>query len=144
MSGRAGAEQQLATSYLWFAIFLRFAFFFGSFVATFFAAQDLHTFAPWDSNLKTKKSASGKRPPGEAHGPGTEAIRPQQRCLGKSRKEGAHGHAALAAEVGTTLIHRSAFKNSAKFRQSFSHFCNFKRSQNLVHFLQFWSKIHQC
>ena len=35
------------------------------------------------------KSASGKRPPDEAHGPGIEAIRPQQRCLGKSRKESA-------------------------------------------------------
>ena len=52
------------------------------------------------------KSASGKRPPDEAHGPGKEAIRPQQRCLGKSRKEGAHGHAALPAEVGTTLIQK--------------------------------------
>ena len=68
------------------------------------------------------KSASGKRPPDEAHGPGKEAIRPQQRCLAKSRKEGAHGHAALPAEVGTTLIPRSALKNSAKFRQTFSHF----------------------
>ena len=36
------------------------------------------------------KSASGKRPPDEAHGPGKEAIGPQQRGLGKSRKEGAH------------------------------------------------------
>ena len=46
-------------------------------------------------------SASGKRPPDEAHGPGKEGIRPQQLCLGESRKEGAHGHAALPAEVGT-------------------------------------------
>ena len=75
------------------------------------------------------KSASGKRPPDEAHGPGKEAIRPQQRCLGKSRKEGAHGHAALPAGVGTTLIQkikpvmrRSALKDSAKFCQTFSHF----------------------
>ena len=50
------------------------------------------------------KSAAGKRPPDEAHGPGNEAIRPRQLCLGESRKEGAHGHAALPAEVGTTLI----------------------------------------
>ena len=35
-------------------------------------------FAPFDSNLKTMKSASGKRPPDEAHGPGEETIRPQQ------------------------------------------------------------------
>ena len=52
------------------------------------------------------KSASGKRPPDEAQGPGKEAIRPQQLCLGESREEGAHGHAALPAEVGTTLIQR--------------------------------------
>ena len=53
------------------------------------------------------KSASGKRPPDEAHGPGKDAIRPQQRCLGKSRKEGAHGHAALPAGGGTTLIQKT-------------------------------------
>ena len=41
------------------------------------------------------KSAAGKRPPDEAHGPGKEAIRSRQLCLGESRKEGAHGHAAL-------------------------------------------------
>ena len=51
------------------------------------------------------KSASGKRPPDEAHGPGKEAIRPQQLCLGESRKEGAHGHAALAAGVETRDVH---------------------------------------
>ena len=67
---------------------------------------DETTFAPLESNRKTMKSASGKRPPDEAHGPGKEAIRPQQRCLGKSRKEGAHGHAALPAGVGTTLIQK--------------------------------------
>ena len=37
-----------------------------------------HTFAPWDSNLKTKKSASGMRPPDEAPGSGDETIRPQR------------------------------------------------------------------
>ena len=52
------------------------------------------------------KSAAGKRPPDEAHGPGKEAIRPRQLCLGESRKEGAHGHAALPAEVRTTLIQK--------------------------------------
>ena len=35
-------------------------------------------FVPRDSNLKTKKSASGKRPPDEAHGSGDETIRPQR------------------------------------------------------------------
>ena len=40
-------------------------------------------FALVESKRKTMKSASGKRPPDEAHGPGKEAIRPQQRGLGK-------------------------------------------------------------
>ena len=40
--------------------------------------HDLHTFAPLESNRKTMKSASGKRPPDEAHGPGEVTIRPQQ------------------------------------------------------------------
>ena len=69
------------------------------------------------SILRTKHTATEKR-----------AIRPQQRCLGKSRKEGAHWHAALTAGVGIALIQkiytllypvRSAFNNSAKFRQAF-------------------------
>ena len=49
--------------------------------------------APFDSNLKTKKSASGKRPPDAAHGSGDETIRPQQcsEAWGKQRKEGAQG-----------------------------------------------------
>ena len=52
------------------------------------------------------KSAAGKRPPDEAHGPGKEATRPRQLCLEKSRKGGAHGHAALPAEVGAKLIQK--------------------------------------
>ena len=52
------------------------------------------------------KSAAGKRPPDEENGPGKEAIRPRQLCLGESKNEGAHGHAALPAEVGTTLIQK--------------------------------------
>ena len=51
------------------------------------------------------KSASGKRPADEADGPGKETIRPQQRCLGKSR--------------------RSELKNSAKCCQAISHICTF-------------------
>ena len=52
------------------------------------------------------KNASDKRPPDEAHGPGKEAIRLQQRCLGKSREEGAHWHAALTTGAGPTLIQK--------------------------------------
>ena len=54
----------------------------------------LLTRTPLESNRKAMKSVSGKRPPDEAHGPGKEAIRPQQLCLRESRKEGAHVHAA--------------------------------------------------
>ena len=36
------------------------------------------TSAFWDFNLKTKKNASGKRPPDEAHGSRDETIRPQR------------------------------------------------------------------
>ena len=103
--------------------------------------------ASLESNKKIMKSASGKRPPDEAHGPGEETIRPQQcsepwllhlwnpienhekrfgqassgqstQCPGKEasqphqlglrepRKGSAHVHAALPAEVGTTLIQK--------------------------------------
>ena len=64
-----------------------------------------HTFAPWDSNLKTKKNASGKRPPDEAHGPGDETIRPQRSSVAWRSS--------------------SAPKNSTKFRQTFLHLCSF-------------------
>ena len=82
------------------------------------------------------KSAAGKRPPDEAHGPGKEAIRPQQLCLGELQNEGAHGHAALPAEVGTTLIqkmtHRSDLKISAKKPSDF-----FKMSTSIIHFSKY-------
>ena len=38
-----------------------------AFDSIFQALQDLHTFAPLESNRKTMKSASGKRPPDKAH-----------------------------------------------------------------------------
>ena len=57
-----------------------------------------HTLAPLESNLKTKKSASGKRHPDEAHGPGENTSRPQQCSAAWGSRE-------------------------AKFRQTFSHFC---------------------
>ena len=56
------------------------------------------------------RSASVKRPPDGAHCPGKEAIRPQQRCL----------------------RHRSAFKNAAKCRQTFSHFHSFIFNISLI------------
>ena len=61
------------------------------------------------------KSATGKRPPDEAHGPGKEAIRPQQRGLGK---------------------YLSAFKNSATFRV-------FHQMIAFPYILYFWYRIHQ-
>ena len=39
---------------------------------------EVHTSAPSESNLKTMKSASGKRHPGEKHNPLEEISRPQQ------------------------------------------------------------------
>ena len=57
------------------------------------------TSAPWDSNLKTKKSAAGKRPPDEAHGSGDETIRPQR----SSEAEG-------SSEKKVQLLHRSEKK----------------------------------
>ena len=53
--------------------------------------------APLESNRKTMKSAAGKRPPDKAHNT------PEKK---------------LSSRI------RSAFKNSAKFRQTFSHFYN--------------------
>ena len=84
------------------------------------------------------KSAAGKRPPDGESGPGKEAIRPRQLCLGESQQEGAHRHAALPAEVGTTLIqkmtllHRSALKNSAQFCQTCSRFHSFILKISLI------------
>ena len=39
-----------------------------SFESSWRDLQDLHAFAPLESNRRTMKSASGKRPPDEAHG----------------------------------------------------------------------------
>ena len=48
---------------------------------------DLHTVAPFECNRKTMKSASGKRPPDEAHGSGDETIRPQRSSEAERRSE---------------------------------------------------------
>ena len=57
----------------------------------------------WNPIWKTMKSAAGKRPPDETHGPWKEAIRPRQLCLEE---------------------HRSDFKNAAKIRQTCSQCCS--------------------
>ena len=64
----------------------------------------IHTFAPWDSKLKTKKNASGKRPPDEAHGPGDETIRPQRSSEAKrsSEKKVHHARCSDSASRGCT------------------------------------------
>ena len=67
----------------------------------------LHSFAPFDSNQKTMTSASGKRPPDEAHGPREKTIRPQQRSeAGERGEKKVHGHAALTGRAGTALIQK--------------------------------------
>ena len=69
-----------------------------------------HTFAHLDFNLKTKKSASGKRPPDEAHGPGDETIRPQRSSEAErsSEKKVHHARCSDSASRGCTaskLLH---------------------------------------
>ena len=68
------------------------------------AKRFTHTFAPWDSNLKTKKSASGKRPPDEAHGSGDETIRPQRSSEAErsSEKKVHHARCSDSASRGCT------------------------------------------
>ena len=44
----------------------------------FYTYASSHTFAPRDSNLIIKESASGTRPPDEAYGSGDETIMPQR------------------------------------------------------------------
>ena len=64
--------------------------------------EDVHTFAPWDSNPKTKKNASGKRPSDEAHGPGDETIRPQRSSEAErsSEKKVHHARCSDSASMG--------------------------------------------
>ena len=102
------------------------------------------------------RSDSGKRPPDEAHSPGKEAIRPQQRGLGGSEKRvalarcsnsGSRDYAdskekACDARHGARVVqialcsastrNRSAFKILAKFRQTFSHVYNFIRESLVI------------
>ena len=59
----------------------------------------MHNLAPFESNRKTMKSASGKRPPDEAHGPGEETIRPQQ--------------SSVAWRSSNTKVHKAGCADSA-------------------------------
>ena len=63
----------------------------------------MQTSAPWDSNLKTMKNASGKRPPDEAHGPGDETIRPQRSSEAErsSEKKVHHARCSDSASRGS-------------------------------------------
>ena len=64
----------------------------------------MYTFARWESYLKTKKNASGKRPPDEAHGPGDETIRPQRSSEAErsSEKKVHHARCSDSASRGCT------------------------------------------
>ena len=66
--------------------------------------------APWDSNLKTKKNASGKRPPDEADGLGEETIGPQQSSEAeRSSEEKVHNaRCADSASRGCTESKKNA------------------------------------
>ena len=87
-----------------------------------------------DSNRKTMKSASAERPPDEAHGPGEETIRPQQcsEAWGSQEKKVHTGTLHLRTPHFCKLLHRSAFKNSAEFRQTFSHVYRFIFKMSLI------------
>ena len=96
--------------------------------------QDLHVrLGPWDSNLKTKKNASGKRPPHEAHGSGDETIRPQRSSEAErnSEKKVHEARCSDSARRGFTesknvcLLHRSERQISARDFHKFSYFANF-------------------
>ena len=90
----------------------------------------VHPFAPWDSNLKTKKSASGKRPPDEAHGSGDETIRLQR--------------SSEAGRSSEKKVHSSEFKSSAKFVKRVQVFeILFSKLIVADFFLQLLSKTHQ-
>ena len=86
-----------------------------SFESSWRDLPDLHTCRPSesnDSNLKTMKSASGKRHLGEKHSPGEETIR-QQQC---------------SEARGNPL----RIQNPARFRQTCSHFCSFIFRSSLI------------
>ena len=76
----------------------------------------LGTSAPWDSNLKTKQNASGKRPPDEAHGPGDETIRPHRSSEAERSSE------KKDSKIQITTV--AELKNSATIRQLFSQFAD--------------------
>ena len=84
-----------------------------SFESSWRDLQDLHTFAPSDSNLETMRSASGKRHPGEKHNPGEETSRPQQ-------------------------CRELWIQNSTKARQTFSHLNFLSFVSRMSHILCNW------
>ena len=106
------------------------------------------------------KSASGNRPPDEAHAtavhlwnpienhekrfgqassgqdtqcPGKEAIQPHQLCLREPRKGSAHWHAALPAEGGTTLIQKMKCLRRGEWRPEGAKSTLLYKYETLVH-----------
>ena len=85
----------------------------------------LCTFAPWDSNLKTKRGASGKRPPDEAHDSGLE-TRSEFKKSAKYRQTVSHFallfskfHVFFAFVVENSLIWT---KNTGIFRKVYGEY----------------------
>ena len=60
--------------------------------------QDLHTFAPLESNRKTMKSASGKRPPDKAHSAPEKKLSSRISCAWGIREKGVHTFAPLQSQ----------------------------------------------
>ena len=63
----------------------------------------LHLWNPIENHEKRFGQASSGQ---DTQCPGKEAIQPHQLCLREPRKGSAHGHAALPAVEGTTLIQK--------------------------------------
>ena len=79
------------------------------------------TFALWDSNLKTKKSASGKRPPDEAPGSGDETIRPQRSSEAERSSEKKVHNARCADSASRGIAQHSKFQpNFVKLFRTFT------------------------
>ena len=60
--------------------------------------------------------------------PRKEAIQPQQLCLREQQQESAHVHAALSAEVGTTLIQKMESLRRGERRPESAKKANFSAS----------------
>ena len=83
----------------------------------------MRTITPFESNLKTMKSASGKGHPGEKHSPGEETSRPQQ-CSEAWESREKKVHKALCSDRASRDCADSSPNSEGQlnFVDHFSHF----------------------